>query len=296
MEYPHTFASQQLRNSCPREEVSFTPLSLINSPLYMVQIQLEFSDIIGALGLLTYTIGALIYGLPIPFRGVKQWAPRLVGDGIYIAFWVAVYSTIMAFAEQIASTIGSSWSSYYPWLYQTNTFITNIYIVVQGASGLLSLVYVNYAMLSLASFFLSLEATLFAFLIAFSLIIQQNWGLFTSIGVLLMAIPFRIGRSAGATLIGFSMAFYIGLPLLPHFLNLIQFNQDNIQNILSSLEDMATGNSLAWLIQYLLEQNIAYDLIGVTAYLTLLLAISAGLSEAVGEYSGRSPLGLEIVL
>ena len=265
-------------------------------PSHHNAISQEFINIAGALGGLTYTLGALIYALPVPFRKLKEWGPRLIGDGIYIMFWVMFYGVITAFAQQIASTIGASWDNYYTWLYQTNTFITNIYIIVQGVSGLLSLVYINYAMLSLASFFLSLEAVLFSFLIALSIIVQENWGLFVVVGVMLMALPFRLGRSAGATLIAFSIVFYVGLPLLPHFLNLIQFNQNNIQNILSALEDMATGNGLAWLIQYLLENNIAYDLLGVTAYLTLLLAVASGLSDAVGEYSGRSPLGLEIVL
>jgi len=50
-----------------------------------------------------------------------------------------------------------------------------------------------------------------------ALFIKYGYYLIASLGVSLMAIPFRIARGAGALLFAFSLVFYVGLPLYPWF-------------------------------------------------------------------------------
>ena len=245
----------------------------------MTDFSQEALEIASALGGLTYVIGALIYALPIPFRGLKDWGPTLMGDGIYVAFWTAFYSAIISFVNQISPP----WHSYLSWLYGTTAELGNLYTVVYGVSGVLAEYHINYAPLSLASFFLSSAAAIFLYLLSFSLLIYENWELFIVLGIMLMAIPFRIGRSAGATLIAFAVVFYIGLPFFPTL---------NLNSVFSALAGSSSPESA---IQQSITNNIANFIFDGMAYFIVLILASVTLADLIGNYSGKLPLGISVV-
>jgi len=58
--------------------------------------------------LLTWSLGWILRGAPIPFLRVKRAGQDLVEDAVWAAFWLAVGSTIFAAVSYIANTISSS--------------------------------------------------------------------------------------------------------------------------------------------------------------------------------------------
>ena len=270
----------------------------------------EFLNIAGALGLLTYTIGALIYGLPIPSRGLKEWGSKMIKDGVYAMFWVMFYNVIVSLISNFASPL---WDNYLTWLYQMMFELIFFDTAFSGLSRALPLIKsasitinkytsitINFpksfprtpsvssgTLLSLGSSFLSNGASLFTVLMVLSLVVLENWELFLAIGIMLISTPFRIGRSAGATLTAFSLVFYAGLPFLPVFVAGV--------DLLSALY-LANGNELAEAVYFMIDQNIPFEMIEITGYMIFLVGVSASVAEVIGEYGRRAPLGIDIVL
>ena len=58
--------------------------------------------------LLTWSIGWILRGAPIPFLRVKRAGQDLVEDAVWAAFWLAIGSTIFAAISYIAGTISNS--------------------------------------------------------------------------------------------------------------------------------------------------------------------------------------------
>jgi len=56
--------------------------------------------------------------------------------------------------------------------------------------------------------------------------VRYSYWILASLGLALMAVPFRIARGAGAFLLSFSLVFYIGLPLYPQFVSLMLSSTD----------------------------------------------------------------------
>jgi hypothetical protein len=57
---------------------------------------------------LTYALGALIYALPIPLRGVKKWAPILMSDAVLTVVMASMFGGILYVINLIFSLIGVS--------------------------------------------------------------------------------------------------------------------------------------------------------------------------------------------
>lgn len=58
--------------------------------------------------LLTWSIGWILRGAPIPFLRVKRAGQDLVEDAVWAAFWLAIGSTIFALVSYIAGVISQS--------------------------------------------------------------------------------------------------------------------------------------------------------------------------------------------
>jgi len=85
------------------------------------------------------------------------------------------------------------------------TGVVQIYIVYQTLLFVPILV-----MIPLTGYFL--YATYY-----FAEFIRRYWAAIMAFGALIYAIPARVGRSWGAAMIGISLVFYIGLPLMPYW-------------------------------------------------------------------------------
>jgi uncharacterized membrane protein YkvI len=55
--------------------------------------------------LLSWVVGWLVKGLPIPFLRVKKLGSKIIEDAIWAAFWLAMGTTIFAVIAYIASSI-----------------------------------------------------------------------------------------------------------------------------------------------------------------------------------------------
>lgn len=170
------------------------------------------------LSILTFYTGVLIYALPIPIPGLKKWGPRLINDAFFVAIISTTIDSIIGFADYLRYMLGGSWLYYMNLvkgliLYRsmTITFLSIVkeYVskIVPGIAKMLS-IGINICVASLYSLLLM-------YIIA--LLVYYNIGTLTSLGITLMAIPFRIARNAGAFLIAFSLVFYLALPLFPKF-------------------------------------------------------------------------------
>ncbi len=58
--------------------------------------------------LLTWSIGWLLKGAPIPFIRVKRAGQDLVEDAVWAAFWLAIGSTVFALVSYLANYITES--------------------------------------------------------------------------------------------------------------------------------------------------------------------------------------------
>ena len=81
------------------QQSAFSPVTFITFALYLSS--------------LTYFLGVLIYMLPLPFRGLKEWGPTLIKDAIYVTVWVSIYNYVISFAQGLLSIIGASWNSFF---------------------------------------------------------------------------------------------------------------------------------------------------------------------------------------
>jgi hypothetical protein len=58
-----------------------------------------------ALFFLSWVVGWALKGLPIPSTRVKKTGERILEDGVWAAFWLAVGSSVFALVSYIASAI-----------------------------------------------------------------------------------------------------------------------------------------------------------------------------------------------
>jgi hypothetical protein len=56
---------------------------------------------------LTWIIGSLLKGSPIPLREIKEFGQGLMYDALKAAFWLSVWSTIAALISWIANLLAS---------------------------------------------------------------------------------------------------------------------------------------------------------------------------------------------
>lgn len=181
--------------------------------------------IAGQLALLTYNIGVLLYMLPIPLRSIKSWAPRLIEDGIYAALLVTLFSTILYISDYIASLSTVTLERVAIWSYYIMGETIIIYMLVRAFAALLHIIPGGGYLAAMLVFpfgfivfgIVSASATV-------QILVHIIHGLkaeLAAIGVALYSLPFRIGRSAGASLIAFVVVANIMLHYLPHWVVLL---------------------------------------------------------------------------
>ncbi|MCE4625074.1 MAG: hypothetical protein F7C35_04340 [Desulfurococcales archaeon] len=172
------------------------------------------------LSVLTFYLGALIYALPIPYQGLKRWAPRLLADGIGALVIVLVFEALFQLANTLAAMAGGSWELLESWAmggiaeFLTIKAVAALLNVLPDPLGVLRGAQVVVKPLdrlaTTALFFI-------AFIVGLAEIVKVYGRLLAAIGVALYAAPFRVARSAGAWLLSFILVFTAGLQALPVF-------------------------------------------------------------------------------
>ena len=248
---------------------------------------MELGLLASTLGDLTYILGALIYALPIPLRRLKNWAPKLMGDGVYIVFWSFAYNSVILLANTVESSFNVSWTEYFNFIQEVQGYFISALVGLEGANAIST---INLAPVSTISILFLAVATLFTAILIVSIIVYQYWSFLSVLGIVLMAVPFRISRSAGATLLSFSLVFYFGLPPMIDFMKLLGAGSVHagLGQILSNPWTFLTQTGTAYIIEYYL--------LVPTTYLSLLAAITADLADTIGGYGGRIPLDVVSII
>ena len=314
---------QPLQSVGTVQSLSFSPTTFITVALYLAA--------------LTYFIGVLIYMLPLPFKGLKEWGPTLIKDAIYVTVWISIYNIVLGFAQGILSIIGASWQSYFNSLSFDLAVVGGLYLIFSflngggpatlakllgsnatnaaNATGIANVSFLNAskgalfakgiakALLAIinGSGIIGLLSNLFQDLFFFflslfilSLLIYNGAQIFMAFGILLMSIPFRIGRAIGSTFIAVSLTYYVGLPLMPAFDQLMAsaifggtITSINFGNVFDILFHYGFGG-----ISMIIGYFMIYYLVARVAFIVLLTSIALGLADAIGE-SGEMPMRIE---
>lgn len=177
------------------------------------------------LSIFTFYLGVLIYALPIPLTGLKKWAPRLITDAFFIAILTLSLTMLVNAADYIRGIVGGSWEEFLTQIRLTVLFRTTVVFLISVVSNVLSrfIPGIN----RLASLIINpILASLYSNMLLYSIatMVYKGIWIFTSLGIALMAIPFRIARNAGAFLLSFALVFYTALPLYPSFYKLLLYS------------------------------------------------------------------------
>lgn len=258
------------------------------------QLIAEMLILSSSLSSLTYTIGTLLIGLPIPIGSLKRWGIKLINDGIYANIWVNLYGALSSISIDIQNWLGASWSNYFNWLNNMLVTEVDLYLLVKSAylMAVASLDPALQSLLSPLSFISSVISgiiSLTATLMVISNVIYNYVPLFAALGILLLSLPFRVGRGIGGSLIAFSIIFWSALPYLPNFLDIFGVNLLNLASEASKAPDL-----VQWFLTQGLPGLIEGTLVFPIAYLTLLSALTIGLGSAISGYSARMPIPIEI--
>jgi hypothetical protein len=247
---------------------------------------------------LTYYLGSLFYALPIPIFGIKRWAPRLIQDGIYTTILATVWLLLLAVTQYFMGLLGVSWSSFYAWSNQVINTEFAIQLEIQALYGIVSSVGgpaapVLLSPLSVFSSIIYIAITTFESIISISTIVYNNVAVLVALGVMLMAIPFRIGRVIGASLLASSLVFVTGIPYMPVFVN---YTVGSISSIdLQATNSSQLGQVENELALVVIPSLIDVVVIGPLIYMGILGGLSIGLASLLSGSIGRLPFRIDIL-
>jgi len=176
------------------------------------------------LSVLTYYLGVLIRALPIPLYGLKRWAPRLMVDGVFSAILVFSYNTILWVIRYFGAVLGADWTQYYKWLDGMVAGTISLLAILQVIGSSLTSAGLSFLAHATVSPLISSLTYLLVFIMTVSILVSVVVAYsqtLIALGLVLHAIPFRLARASGATLIAFVIVFSVGVPLMPVFIETI---------------------------------------------------------------------------
>ncbi len=205
-----------------------------------------------ALASLTYALGALILGLPIPYRPLKRWGPRLMADAVVTMIIVSSLGILLWLSDKVMEIIGVAWGSFYDWITVRFTLLLAVYGGLQYVSTLLRSSGLDVFLPIVSGTVSAVGAALTGLRLIFfvALALQRLRYHFVVLGSVLYSVPFRIGRSVGATMISIGLVAYIAMPALPLFVDAFSPDVPGLaipsnQTIIIYVKD-SVGNSLPY--------------------------------------------------
>ncbi len=180
---------------------------------------MELLTLAVALASLTYALGALILGLPIPYRPLKRWGPRLMADAVATMIIVSSLGILLWLSDKVMEIIGVTWGNFYDWITVRFTVLLAVYGVLQYVSTLLRSSGLDVLIPIVSGTVSAVSAALTGLRLIFfvALALQRLRYYFVVLGSVFYSIPFRIGKSVGATMISIGLVAYIAMPALPLF-------------------------------------------------------------------------------
>ncbi len=183
-----------------------------------------------SLSLLGYNLGILFLSFPLPFQGIKRWAPVLMRDSLYAAILVFSSNLILGIVPYFQSLLGASWGYFHAWITGRISWLigwrTAIAALISASSKITGGFFFYTIMEPLVKMLNYALTTLYSIL-SLSIIVKSFYARFIIMGILLLSVPFRLTRSVGAYLIAFAIVFTIGLPFMPSFVS--SFSSPSLQ-------------------------------------------------------------------
>jgi len=260
------------------------------SPFYILYLAMIVSS-------LTYTIGALFYGSPIPIYSFKRLGRKMITDAIYVAVWINIFDFVINLINQIQSILGANWNAFY---LDMGFLQLQLIYNINGLKLLYAIISAVISYLRVPSFlanfivpildyisFLTDVLLILIFYTQLGIFIQNYYIILIAIGLLLMSFPFRMGRGIGSLLISSAIVFYIGYPLLPILISSSGGSQ--YQNILLQNLSLAVAE-ISGDIPLLIYAYIIVPIV----YISILAGFSIVLENFLGGNIGKLPFPLEI--
>ncbi len=198
------------------------------------------------LGVLSFYLGLLLYALPIPSLSLKRWGRTLAQDGLFIVFLVSAFKFLVYLGdailqhfglikEEVLETLKNAYMNSILMYSGINalkevwkTFVTPFLKSLPGGSiltilnkimgGTLAYLFNNVivaaAVTDTLSRFYLIASSLWLLLYTLYTFVNIYFQFIVALGVFFMAVPFRLMRPAGASLIGFAYSIYVVLPLV----------------------------------------------------------------------------------
>ena len=192
------------------------------------------------LSVLSYCLGLALRALPLPFFTIKKLGKSLVAEGIFSCVLTFSYNILLSLLNFLSSLLGSDWAAYSTWMTDRISALMALIAVLKALSILLSKVGLSAFVQGFIGQITGLLTTSLTTLIATSIIssmISTIAPLLIALGIVLHAVPFRLTRSVGATLIAITMVFSICIPLMPAFINMFSSSS----GLLVSLKETCTA-------------------------------------------------------
>lgn len=183
---------------------------------------LTFIHVAYKLSMLSFYLGVLVYALPVPWRGVKRWAPILIADGIFTLILLLSMDVILNASNTIARMTGGSWELFQSWLTRILGILLDFKLAIASLKMLPDIAGITDGILyALSPIDKAVNAAIFfaAAIAGVAWIVRDLGFLLLAIGLALYAVPFRISRGAGAWLIAFVLVFNAGLQVMPVFIS-----------------------------------------------------------------------------
>ncbi len=176
-----------------------------------------------ALSVLTYYLGVLVYAIPIPWYGIKRWAPLLIFDGLLAASLTLFFNNIIIIINYVYEMLGADWETFDLTTGSLWALLLVFIIFIEVSLTLMTKIpyikmYTFTSLLFTIKGFLSYALLIITLIITLSIIVRYTATKMIALSILFYSIPFRITRVAGASLLAFTIVFYIGLPLMPNFM------------------------------------------------------------------------------
>jgi len=180
---------------------------------------MELLSLAYMLSLLTYSLGAVFYGSPLPLKSVKKWGVLMMYDGLASAVLVSTYSLLLKLGDYFLAILNASWPNFIAWLTGRATTLVVSYLAIQSIAAALRVsgADILVELMKHVSSLVATSLTAIKMIYLVSTVVYSLRDKILAIGILLYTIPLRMGKSVGAAMIALSIVYYIGLPLMPAF-------------------------------------------------------------------------------
>ena len=198
------------------------------------------------LGVVSFYLGLLLYAIPIPSLSLKRWGRTLAQDGLFVVFLVSAFKFLVYLGDVVLIHFGldkdevlsvlqraymnsvliyssinalkNIWNSLLAPLLKNIPQVSMMLPLskLMGASlaYLLNNLVVATAITNMITRFYLIASSLWLLLYSLYVFTLTYFQFIVAVGLFFIAVPFRVLRPAGASLIGFAYAVYTVLPLV----------------------------------------------------------------------------------